>query len=325
LSFENFLVTAKCFRPVDKWDTASLRESLKVINNQILVMMESRGYSSSDIDSRDVFLGKVFLTMTFISMIGAFKPPLGARIKKGLGLKSAAELTLDQHLRGLSRMIDHHAYEVRFAIGFSELSETLKGFAIDIEAEPAIVAKMKKLGITKQIDDSHYDNIVLNTKRDVSAIINALGMRVLEAPQAMRVREKVPVLPLVDSAFMERLPSEVSACLQEANLCFTANCFLASSVMIRKAIEVAVTKKLLQEGRELRLYDREGYEIGLGKKLDLLPEVAPQVSRQLDEISLVKWLGDVSAHDPRTKIISADLQTIMPLVRSFLTNLELKL
>ncbi|HVH14669.1 MAG TPA: hypothetical protein VNA15_02980 [Candidatus Angelobacter sp.] len=29
MSFENFLVTAKCFRPVDKWDAASLRESLK--------------------------------------------------------------------------------------------------------------------------------------------------------------------------------------------------------------------------------------------------------------------------------------------------------
>ena len=324
MSYENFLVTAKCFRPVDKWDTASLRESLKVINNQILITMESRGYSSSDIDSRDLFLEKVFLTMTFVSMISSFKPPLGARIKKGLGLKSAAELSLEKHLKGLSRMIDHHAYEVRFAIGFSELSETSKGLAIEIEAEAAIVAKMKQLGLRRQIDDSHYDNIVLNTKRDVAAIINALGMRVLIAPQVLKVREKITVQPLVDSEFMEKLPSEVSACFQEANVCFTASCFLASSVMIRKAIEVAVTKKLQQEGQEARLYDREGHEIGLGKKLDLLSEVAPKVSRQLHEVSILKWLGDASAHDPRTKIMSTDLQSVVPLVRSFLTNLELK-
>jgi hypothetical protein len=94
--------------------------------------------------------------------------------------------------------------------------------------------------------------------------------------------------------------------------------------MIRKAIEIATTKKLRQEGQESRLYDAEGHEIGLGKKLDILPEVAPGVSRLMDQIKIVKWLGDVSAHDPRTKIRPSDLQHVTPLVRSFLANLDLK-
>jgi hypothetical protein len=94
--------------------------------------------------------------------------------------------------------------------------------------------------------------------------------------------------------------------------------------MIRKAIEIAATKKLRQEGRESRLFDLDGHEVGLGKKLDLLPDVAPGLARVMDEIKIVKWLGDVSAHDPRTKITLTDLQNLAPLLRSFLSNLELK-
>jgi len=94
--------------------------------------------------------------------------------------------------------------------------------------------------------------------------------------------------------------------------------------MIRKAIEIATTKKLRQEGKESRLYDLDGHEIGLGKKLDLLPDVAPGVARLMNEIRIVKWLGDVSAHDPRTKITPSDLQNVAPLLRSFLANLGLK-
>ena len=146
----------------------------------------------------------------------------------------------------------------------------------------------------------------------------------LEEPSVLRPREWSPPKPVIDDSLIDAMPDEVAECLREANRCFTSESSHACSVMIRKAIEVATTKKLRQEGQESRLYDVDGHEIGLGKKLDILPEVAPGVSRLMDQIKIVKWLGDVSAHDPRTRVRSSDLQNATPLVRSFLANLDLK-
>ncbi len=221
-------------------------------------------------------------------------------------------------------MVDSHVHDLLFKISFQSLTDMSKGYVIEIESQPAIVAKMRQLFLKKEVDAVHYDNIIYENKRTVGEIIHALGARILEEPSVIRPREWAPPKTIIDSSLIDAMPDEVALCLREANRCFTPESAHACSVMLRKAIEVAATKKLRQEGREDRLYDSDGHEIGLGKKLDLLPDIAPRVGRLIDEISIVKWLGDVSAHDPRTKITPTDLQSVAPLVRSFLVNLDLK-
>jgi hypothetical protein len=315
MSFENYIVTAKCFISAKTLD----KESLSRLNQRLDDVMRDRGYKFESGDPRDLLLGEVSLTMRFGTRIALGKQPLLNRVRK-----SYAKWYQDQYFKLLNELVDSHAHDLLFKIGFEALTDGSKGFVVEIESQPAIVAKIRQLHQKKEVDAVAYDNIVYENKRTVGEIIHALGARRLEEPSVLRPREWSPPKPIIDESLIDSLPDEVAVCLREANRCFISESSHACSVMIRKAIEVAATKKLRQEGQESRLYDLDGHEIGLGKKLDLLPDVAPRVARLMDEIRILKWLGDVSAHDPRTKIRSADLQNVAPLIRSFLANLDLK-
>jgi len=236
-------------------------------------------------------------------------------------LKSLRKVVREQYFAHLSGMTDAAPHNLLFTIGYDN---GLKGFVLRVESEPAIVSKIKQLHHKADIDDVHYDNIIWENKRNMSEIIHAVGARVMVEPEVIKPRERSVARPFIETSLIVTLPGEVAACIEEANRCFAAECFLACSIMIRKSIEVGVTRKLQQEGRHEWLYDTEGHEIGLGKKLDLLPQIAPRTARHMGEVKLVKWLGDVSAHDPRTQITPTDLQTVAPLVRTFLVDLELK-
>ncbi len=239
-------------------------------------------------------------------------------------VKSDKAALRDQYFSDLKDHLDAVPRRVFFAISFEALPEGSKGFVIVIESEPTIVSKIRQLHMKQEVDDNHYDNIIFENKHLVTEIVHALGARVLDPPGVIKPRERFATTPLIETSFVDSMPDEVAVCIREANRCFGSESFLACSVMIRKSIEVAVTKKLFQEGRHDLVFDVEGHEIGLGKKLDLLPQVASRTGRHLDQIKLVKWLGDVSAHDPRTQITPADLQAVAPLVRTFLADLQLK-
>jgi hypothetical protein len=229
-----------------------------------------------------------------------------------------------EYFKFIRELVNSHVHDVLFKITFEGLTDGTTGFVIELESQSAIVAKIRQLYLKKEIEIADYNNIIYENKRTVREIIHALGARMLVDPSVLRPREWSAPKPIIDDSLIDAMPGEVAECLREANRCFISESSYACSVMIRKAIEIAATKKLRQEGRESRLFDLDGHEVGLGKKLDLLPDVAPGLARVMDEIKIVKWLGDVSAHDPRTKITLTDLQNLAPLLRSFLSNLELK-
>ncbi len=126
------------------------------------------------------------------------------------------------------------------------------------------------MDLDERDDDSRYSDIITLNVRYIRSIMNGL----------------VPArAPIVDS-------QEVAECLSEANCCFEAECYVACSVMMRKAVEVAVTKKFLQTRNEL----------SLAKKLVYLVEIMPSIKPDAEGIGIVKWFGDKGAHDPRTQI-----------------------
>jgi len=315
MSFENYIITSKCFMSAKTLD----RESLRRLNQRFEDVMKDRGYLFESGNPRGLLLGDVSLTMRFSTAMPLGKQPVLSRLRK-----SYRKWHQDQYFKFIREVVDSHVHDLLFKISFQSLTDGQKGYVIEIESQPAIVAKIRQLFLKKEVDAVHYDNIIYENKRTVGEIIHALGARMLEEPSVLRPREWSPPKPVIDDSLIDAMPDEVAECLREANRCFTSESSHACSVMIRKAIEVATTKKLRQEGQESRLYDVDGHEIGLGKKLDILPEVAPGVSRLMDQIKIVKWLGDVSAHDPRTRVRSSDLQNATPLVRSFLANLDLK-
>ncbi len=318
MSFENYVVRAKCFIPSS---TSWTRESLSALNRRIANVMEKRGYVPDNVDPRDLLFGQLSaLTMSFTTSMHV---PKRSRIRSLT--KSEAEAHQEGYFKALRKLVDSHPFNLVFTISFRDPKDGSKAFIIGIESEPSVVAKIRQLNMKEeQIDDTKYQNIIWQNKRDVGEIIHSLGASLSEGPEVIRARVRSVQRPLIDTSLIGTMPSEVAACLKEANSCFASNAALACSVMLRKSIEVAVTKKFLQEGRDDRVYDAEGHEFGLGKKLDALSEVAPRPGKHIDEIERVKWLGDASAHGSKTQITPADLQAVVPLVSTFLAELELK-
>jgi hypothetical protein len=315
MSLESFMVGGRCFVAND-WTAGSLTG----LNRRIANLMEKRGYLPDNLDPIDLAFGKVSeLTMTFTTQLDVRKRSRIRRLTK-----SVTEAHREDYFKQLRGFVDSHPFRISFNISFGSSGQS-NGFIIKIDSEPAVVPKIRQLNMKEEkISDMDYRNIISQNKRFVSEIVHSLGGQPLQEPEALGTRATTTPLPLIESSFIEGMPSEIAACLKEANNCFVFSSIPACAVMLRKSIEVAVTKKLKQESRDDKVYDDEGHEFGLGRKLDALSEIAPRAARHLDEIKIVKWLGDVSAHDPRTQITSGDLRAVSPLIRTFLADLQLK-
>jgi hypothetical protein len=319
MSYENFIVSGKCFLP----RTKNTGEEINVLNRMILDIMNSKGYTWFGGNEIDLVRGQIFPTMTFSEAILAGELSRSAKIKRTLGLKSDVDLRFDRRRKMLRKIVNEHPLEITFKILDNDLVQDRIGFIVEVDSEAAIVWKMKQLSVSGETTESHYLNIVLRGKQFVTEIMRALGARIIVEPDVVRPRQFPKPSQLIDPTFLSTLPGDIAACLDEGNRCFVANCNYAAAIMLRKSIEVASFKKLLQLNKRDRLYDGK-YEIGLDKKLDVLTEVYPKIGRYVDEIKLVKWFGDVGAHDSRTPIEPSELQIVAPKLKAFLVNLDLK-
>lgn len=131
-------------------------------------------------------------------------------------------------------------------------------------------------------------------------------------------------LPSIDEKVLT-VPDEIREILQHANDCYVSGHYGQSTVMFRKAVESAIRLKLLQEGsREDELFDSQGNEIRLSKKIALLRSKKLVTQKTAESIEDIKWFGDMGAHS-RTRIILEDISDrIEPRVRAFLTGLSLR-
>lgn len=137
-------------------------------------------------------------------------------------------------------------------------------------------------------------------------------------------------VPANDLSIMEHvvedLPDDVATCVIDANDCFTSGHYNQCSVMLRKAIEIAIKIKLQQRGVDAAgLLDKSGNELNLSGRIKLLKEHSLITQRTVSDIEKVKWFGDVGAHGTM-KVTMVDIRDIVePKVRSFLGALKLKI
>ena len=123
---------------------------------------------------------------------------------------------------------------------------------------------------------------------------------------------------------LKKMPSDVAACINDANDSYVAGHHDQCSVMLRKGIELAVRIKILQSGLSSQLLDDAGNEIGLSAKIKLLKTKKLLTQKNVSDIGRIKWFGDVGAHGTM-KIEEQDIRdNVGPKVRSFLAALNLK-
>jgi hypothetical protein len=144
-------------------------------------------------------------------------------------------------------------------------------------------------------------------------------------PKFGGVQQKIAYTEFVPSSLLTKLPAQVRDCIKEAMKCFNYRCYIASSVMLRKALEVAAEIRVKQAGKTSELYDKDGNELTLPKKLALVAQLEPGVRKNTKDVDTVKWFGDIGAHDPNTPVFARDIKdNVAPKIRAYLSNLGLK-
>lgn len=131
-------------------------------------------------------------------------------------------------------------------------------------------------------------------------------------------------IPLIPAEFLAEQPRSVRFCLEQANECARHQLWVPASLMLRKALEIAVNLKLKQLGREGEIYDDNDEERSLSARLAVLERDVRAVRRDIRDILIIKWFGDRGAHS-RMDLYENDIRAIVaPRLRALLTHLELQ-
>jgi len=131
-------------------------------------------------------------------------------------------------------------------------------------------------------------------------------------------------LPIVEQ-LLGNLPDDVSNCIIGANDCYISGHYDQCSVMLRKAVEIAIKIKIKQSGMDInQLFDKAGNELSLNGKMKLLTKKRLITQRNASDLEQAKWFGDIGAHGTM-KIFPQDIRDIVePKVRNFFVALNLK-
>lgn len=318
MSYENFVFATTGFMPATKLDT----KDLKNVNRLIIDVMSRRGFSPNETDAFEVEYVRPSFAMTFGPTVFKADPIPSEKVASALHLKGKNDLAVSQFHRKLMRTIDEHPNKISFVIHFVEFKGE-KGYQLRIESEPTILAKNRALHSTLEIAQSNYERIITYNIRDLKEIIGSIPYFRFEEPRVLKPRD-FRVRLFTDSKALDIYPQDVASCLKEADKCFAAEIYLPCAVMLRKAIDVAVSKKFQQEGKQLLLFDKENNEYGLDTKLNKLANLLPRLRRDVEQMRMVKWLGDKAAHDPTFVINPSDIRDNIPRVVAFLDDIQLR-
>ena len=146
-----------------------------------------------------------------------------------------------------------------------------------------------------------------------------LYLHVVETWNEKSAKKDLPV-----TQYSDGLPSDVAACMNDANECYVAGHYNQCAVMLRKGIELATKIKLLQSGiLPKQLFDNAGNEIGLSAKIKLLKTKNLLTSKNSSDMEHIKWFGDAGAHGTM-RVTEQDIKDgIEPKIRSLFEGLDL--
>ncbi len=321
VSYDNYVVGATCFLPAE--DSDDLYEFLRNVNRFVIDLMKRRGYSPNETSSWEVQYRKPVLSMTFSPTGYDVKPSIPDKAKGVLKMRSRTDISVEHYHNLVKRTMDEIPSRISCTFDIHGSRGEIRGWHLRIEIEPTILLKHRIFGKSLLISQEDYESIVSHGMRFLRELVAGLPGDMVKEPGVLAPRETFREKLYEDLSSYE-FPKEVANCLRVANDCFSSQLYLPCSVMIRKAIEVAVTKKFFQTRKEGRMFDGERNEISLEKKLNLLVEINPKSRKDIEQIRLVKWLGDRAAHDPVFDVLAGDIKDNFPRVLSFLGNLQLK-
>lgn len=108
----------------------------------------------------------------------------------------------------------------------------------------------------------------------------------------------------INAEFLKSLPIELREQLLEAQGTYRHGHYRSCSVMMRGALEAAISIRFREAGKARALHGKNlPQRIELAKKEGF---ITPSIAKRLNY--LVKWIGDIGAHDYRVKIREEDVE-----------------
>lgn len=319
LRISDYTVSAKSFQRSEKLEI----EDIIAINRLIQARMYPLGYDI--VETHDVLLKRPLFLMNFKWPFPDQPTNIKGKLAKRLKLADESKQREKSYFHYLERVMDEIPFHITISITFDKVGEEIKGYIIKVESEPAIIWKKRQsTGYNERNWLSKYHEIIDHNKRFIEDVLVSIGLTVLEKPHTLTQPLKIPNSPLFEEEFLSKFPKMVKESMEEADVCYMNNAFRGCSVMLRTVLEVALRLKFLQSGAGSKLSKNVNDEIGLQKKLKLLPQVAPEMGNYIEEIEIMKWYGDKAAHDPQIPILHKNIDGNIEKFKAFLLKLNLE-
>lgn len=186
------------------------------------------------------------------------------------------------------------------------------------EIDPVFEVKTNILNRTVPLLPGKYGLLFDNTHSVVTG--KNLDVHIVETWGKENTRKDLPIKQHLDG-----LPSNVVACINDANDCYVEGHYNQCAVMLRKGIEQAIKTKISQSDiPHAQLLDVSKNEMGLSSMITTLKENKLITSRNASNVNNIKWFGNEGAHGTM-RVAEQDIKdNVEPKIRSFFEDFDLE-
>jgi hypothetical protein len=125
----------------------------------------------------------------------------------------------------------------------------------------------------------------------------------------------------MDSKFLEKLPNEVQIILKEVSDGYDNHLYDSCSVMMRKALEAAISIRFKINRSENKLRDEDGEPFDLPKRIEIARQENYITRSIANGLKQLKWVGDIGAHDYRVRVNREDIKDGFKILRIALEHM----
>jgi len=166
----------------------------------------------------------------------------------------------------------------------------------------------------KRIDEYDYYNSQLDSPTFLDTIQPKINSSSL-------IKDDKSQDSLLDLELVSKLPSHIQSLLFEAEEAYKHRLYRTTAILFRCVLEESVTLLFKKVGKYDTLFNDKNFEMSLVKKIQIISDYLPHLSRVKKELESLKWFGDTAAHETKMRIREKDISEIEPKLRRFLTKL----
>ena len=280
LRVENIVFEGRCFLPV-----GTDVNNLSKVKSTITDFMRMKRYVPED--PLTLLFQDRFLSMSFFLHLHPGKRSTVLKIKKALGLLSEGEFRRERYYEQLKLVRDDYPFKVTFNI-IPGKRKGIDGFEIYITSEPAILYKIRQLGIKVDPDEFLYSSIAVTNKQFIRDVMRAIGSIVISEPRAL---SEIVTTPLIGKLKEIEL-KDIARLLKSGRIKMERGDIEDGLTDLRASIQIFFEHAVERIGKKPSKYLKENL-----KKLEKETIIYGYEYKLINNI-IYEWLYDYLSHVP---------------------------